>query len=152
MIITKVTDRLFRGAHPLTVQDLAQLKAQGIDTILNLERGWFELFHGRLNWETIMGIMAGMTVIHLQLADVFAPEPMQLDAALDIIRDPKYGKVYVHCLHGVDRTGEVCAAERVKVEGWSADSAIAEMFSFGYHQMPYRYLWLPSFRRYLSGG
>ncbi|MDB4461879.1 protein-tyrosine phosphatase family protein, partial [bacterium] len=40
--------------------------------------------------------------------------------------------VLVHCLHGSDRTGAMCAAYRVVVEGWSMEDAIRERKSGGY--------------------
>ncbi|HEX7917405.1 hypothetical protein [Rudaea sp.] len=41
----------------------------------------------------------------------------------------------IHCWHGADRTGVVCAAYRMVVQGWSKADARAEMFDggFGYH-------------------
>lgn len=38
----------------------------------------------------------------------------------------------VHCQHGQDRTGLVIAAYRVRVMGWTKDSAMAEARDFGY--------------------
>lgn len=37
------------------------------------------------------------------------------------------GAVYVHCAHGMDRTGVAVAAYRVVALGWSADRAMAEL-------------------------
>ena len=36
---------------------------------------------------------------------------------LKIVTDPESGSVLVHCLHGADRTGTMCALYRVAVEG-----------------------------------
>lgn len=38
----------------------------------------------------------------------------------------------IHCQHGQDRTGLVCAAYRVRVCGWTKDQAMKEALSFGY--------------------
>ena len=40
--------------------------------------------------------------------------------------------VFVHCLHGADRTGTMCAAYRVVVDGWTKQQAIDEMTKGGY--------------------
>jgi hypothetical protein len=37
------------------------------------------------------------------------------------------GAVYVHCRHGMDRTGYAVAAYRILVDGWDADRAMAEL-------------------------
>jgi len=40
--------------------------------------------------------------------------------------------VLVHCLHGADRTGTMCAVYRMVVEGWSKEDAIKELTEGGY--------------------
>lgn len=47
------------------------------------------------------------------------------------------GPTLIHCWHGADRTGVVCAVWRMVVEGWSKTEARAEMFDggFGYHTL-----------------
>lgn len=42
------------------------------------------------------------------------------------------GPVLVHCHHGADRTGLICALWRVLYEGWSRQSAIDELIEGGY--------------------
>jgi protein tyrosine/serine phosphatase len=42
------------------------------------------------------------------------------------------GPVLVHCHHGADRTGLICALWRILYEGWSRQSAIDEMIEGGY--------------------
>lgn len=39
--------------------------------------------------------------------------------------------VAIHCVHGRDRTGLLCAAWRVMVNGWTGEAALAEFRSFG---------------------
>ncbi len=41
------------------------------------------------------------------------------------------GSVAIHCTHGRDRTGLLCAAWRVLHDGWTADKALEEFYSFG---------------------
>ena len=55
-------------------------------------------------------------------------------AALRIIRDsPK--PILIHCRHGADRTGCICAMYRVVFQNWSKEDAIDEMENggFGFH-------------------
>jgi protein tyrosine/serine phosphatase len=71
-------------------------------------------------------------------ADVFgstAPTEEEVALFLKTVRDPSAQPVYFHCAHGKDRTGTMAAVYRMEVDGWSADEAIAEMQSFGYHDI-----------------
>ncbi len=56
---------------------------------------------------------------------------------LRIATDKNLRPVFVHCQHGSDRTGAMCAAYRVVVEGWTKQQAIDEMTSggFGFHSI-----------------
>ena len=44
----------------------------------------------------------------------------------------KRGPVLVHCHHGADRTGLICALWRIFDDGWSRQSAIDEVIEGGY--------------------
>jgi protein tyrosine/serine phosphatase len=48
------------------------------------------------------------------------------------------GVVYVHCQHGMDRTGYAVAAYRILVDDWTADRAMAELR--GYQAFPHAIL------------
>src|SRR5512135_2239905 len=115
----KPIDRHFRGPVPLTQADFDELQSKNVSVILNLERGYFELFHKRMNVEFQEAIKRNITPLHLQLGDIIAPTFEDLQAAVSVLEDHNYGTVYIHCLHGVDRTGMVCAADRMKVNGWT---------------------------------
>jgi len=56
--------------------------------------------------------------------------------SLRVIRLSK-GPVLVHCWHGSDRTGAVCAMYRIVFNNWSKEEAIDELVNggFGYHKM-----------------
>lgn len=62
-----------------------------------------------------------------------APEDAPVDRFLAIVSDPTRHPVYVHCLHGVDRTGAMIAAYRIRRQGWTNHDALAEMEQFGAH-------------------
>ncbi|MFT6863841.1 MAG: protein tyrosine/serine phosphatase [Akkermansiaceae bacterium] len=51
---------------------------------------------------------------------------------MKIATDPQKTPVLVHCLHGSDRTGAMCAAYRIVVQGWSKGAAIAKIKHGGY--------------------
>lgn len=149
MNIIQVSDTVFRGPRPESAADWIQLGKLGITTILSLECGWFEFLHGEMNQEFDDAVDAQIQPIHIQLGDFFPPSAQSLDRIYNLITYPSSGKVYVHCLHGVDRTGLVIAAYRVRAQKWKVDGAIAEMEALGFHRWFY-FWWLPSFRQYLK--
>ena len=65
------------------------------------------------------------------------PDPENVTRFLKIVTDGSRTPVFVHCRHGADRTGTVCAIYRIATEGWSKGEAIEEMTKggFGYHSM-----------------
>ncbi len=73
------------------------------------------------------------------------PTVGQLDHAVTILSDPQRQPVYVHCDHGVDRTGMVLAAYRIQVDGWTFERAYEEMRSHGFHEE-----WLVSWKSRLA--
>ena len=48
----------------------------------------------------------------------------------------------LHCYHGADRTGLLCAAYRMLIENWTVEEAVKEMVlgGFGYHQVYHPYV------------
>ena len=60
-----------------------------------------------------------------------------VDEFLSIVDDTNAVPVLVHCQHGADRTGTMCAMYRILREGWTVDDAIDEMKNggFGYHSV-----------------
>lgn len=64
-------------------------------------------------------LFRGPTVEHL----------LAVAAVIDFARCP----VYVHCLHGQDRTGAVIAVYRHRYQGWAKERAFAEARSLGFH-------------------
>ena len=56
---------------------------------------------------------------------------------LSVLNDTNAVPVLVHCQHGADRTGTMCAMYRILREGWTVDDAIDEMKNggYGYHSV-----------------
>lgn len=122
----KVSDALYRGAQP-TEEGFRQLEKMGIKTIVCLRS-----FH------TDSGKFDGKKLGYEHLwIKTWHPEDEEVVRFLKIVADPKRGPVFVHCQHGADRTGTMCAIYRVAVQGWTKDQALAEMTrgDFGYHTM-----------------
>jgi tyrosine-protein phosphatase SIW14 len=51
---------------------------------------------------------------------------------LNVIENPDNHPVLVHCFAGVHRTGTMCAAFRIRQQGWPAERAIEEMEEHGF--------------------
>jgi protein tyrosine phosphatase (PTP) superfamily phosphohydrolase (DUF442 family) len=101
------------------------LKTMGIETVANLRS-----FHS--DREEIGD--TGLAYEHIYMKAWHAEEE---DAVrfLQIVANPRHVPFIVHCQHGADRTGSMCALYRVAVQGWSKEEAIEEMVQggFGFH-------------------
>jgi len=120
----RVTTNLYRGAQP-SKEGMAELKAMGIKTVVDLR-----VFHSdqeKLGTTGLAYERFGVEPWHAEDADVIR--------FLKIATDTNNLPVFVHCEHGADRTGVMCAMYRVAVCGWTKDEAIAEMTrgGFGFH-------------------
>lgn len=149
-MITKVSDHLSRGPRP---ENMDELKALGIQEIINLEVGWFEFFHNLEGKEKEQAFSALIGYDHLPISDWMFPTKKEFDSIMNVLIVAAINdeKIYIHCLHGQDRTGIVCAAYRVKVQNWKVDDAINEMYSMGFHKFPYEFLgWVRELREYLN--
>lgn len=145
------TQQIFRGPRLNTLADWDAIERVGIKTIINLERGYFEWFHGQMNYEVMQASNRNIVPIHLQLGDVFPPTHRDLGVARYLVQQSlNRGGVYIHCLHGVDRTGMVCAMIRCHMQGMTPYEAISEMLSLGFHMFPYEQLgWIKRLRECL---
>ena len=120
----KVSDDLYRGAQP-TAAGMRNLKAMGIRTVVNLRS-----FHS--DRDKIGDTGLGCEDIHMK---VWYPQERHVVKFLEIVTDSKRTPILVHCQHGADRTGTVCAVYRIAVQGWTKEEALREMTEggFGFH-------------------
>ncbi|CAK8721450.1 Protein tyrosine/serine phosphatase [Candidatus Electrothrix aarhusensis] len=122
----KLSDTLYRSEQP-SAEGFANLKAMGIKTIINLRS-----FHSdRDEIER-----SGISYEHIFMK-TWHPEEEDAVRFLQIVTNPKRTPVLVHCQHGADRTGIMCALYRVAVQGWKKEEAIHEMTQggFGFHKI-----------------
>lgn len=117
----KVSDALYRGAQP-TAEGFVTLKGMGVKTVVNLRS-----FHSD---KKSLGD-TGLGYEHITMKAWHAEEK-EVVRFLKIVTDPAHQPVLVHCQHGADRTGTMCAIYRVAVQGWSKDDALKEMRDGGY--------------------
>ena len=120
----KVSDVLYRGAQP-SEKGMKELEKIGIKTVVNLRS-----FHS--DRDEMRGTKMGYEHITMK---AWHAEEEELVRFLKIVSDKKRQPVFVHCQYGADRTGTMCAAYRIAVQGWTKEEAIEEMTQgdFGFH-------------------
>jgi uncharacterized protein (TIGR01244 family) len=120
----KVNDRLYRGAQPEPAgyQELAKM---GVKTVICLRDSDPDL-------EPVQA--AKLELVHIPIK-TWHPTDDEVVKFLKTVTDASKQPIYVHCKHGSDRTGTMCAIYRLAVDGWSKEDAIQEMTKgdFGFH-------------------
>ena len=101
----RVSPVLYRGAQP-TEEGFRQLKALGVKTVVNLRS-----FHSD------GGKLGGLAGEHLWVK-AWHPEDKEVVRFLQLVGNTNATPVFVHCQHGADRTGTMCAIYRIAVDGW----------------------------------
>lgn len=117
----QVSKTLYRSAQP-THDGMVGLEQLGIRTVVNLRS-----FNS--DRDELKG--TGLKEAHLFMK-AWHPEHKELIEFLKIVTDPTQTPVLIHCQHGADRTGTLCASYRVIVQGWTKAAAIREMTDGGY--------------------
>ncbi len=74
----------------------------------------------------------GLNYHHIYMK-AWHPEEKELVRFLRLVSDESAGPVLVHCQHGADRTGLMCAVYRVAVQNWSKEDALKEMKEGNYN-------------------
>ena len=134
MKIFKVTNDkyIWRGPLPETKEDMDFLKnfefpniiPKGFKTIVNLNCIGDKK-------EEILATRAGIAFYDLDIPGYFFPSVHSVLDAVNLIENPRYHPVYLHCRHGRERTGLVVAAYRILVEKWPVQMAYEEMVKMG---------------------
>lgn len=124
----KVDENFYRGGMP-NEQGLRQLKAAGVTTIVSLanERRYREP-------ERDLAQRLGFKFVHIPLSPWREPTTNDIDAFLSVVEKKDTEPVFVHCLHGEDRTGAMVAIYRVE-HGWTKQAAFNEMMDRGFHRI-----------------
>jgi len=115
-----VSPALYRGAQP-NRRGFEELHRRGIRTVINLRK-----LH--TDDEEIGDLPFHSVHIPTWTWDL---RDAQVVRFLQAATDPANHPIFVHCRHGSDRTGAMCAIYRVVVQGWERDEAIREMTSGG---------------------
>ncbi len=122
----KVTDNLYRSAQP-TAEGMSNLAELGIKTVINLRDNHSDKDE------------IGELPLNARRIEIFTGNMKDeyVEEFLSIVNDTSAVPVLVHCLHGADRTGTMCAMYRILCQGWTSDDAINEMENggYGYHSI-----------------
>lgn len=108
---------------------MAELKAIGIKTVIDLRA-----FHSDKDELARSGSNLKPARLHMK---AWHGEDEDVIRFLRIVSNTNNLPAFVHCQHGADRTGLVCAMYRITVCGWTKQEAINEMTQgdFGFHGM-----------------
>jgi len=125
----KVSNELYRGGQP-DREGFKELVKMGVKTSINLRSFHTDYFYLR-----------GLPLVnhHIWMKS-WHPEMSDVDEFMKIYTIAKIKgqlPMFIHCQHGSDRTGTMCAVYRVKVMAWPKEAAIREMLHgpFGFHRI-----------------
>jgi protein tyrosine/serine phosphatase len=122
----QVSTNLYRSAQP-TALGMKNLKEYGIETIINLRS-----FHS--DRDEIGS--TGLAYEHIYMK-AWHPERKEIVRFLQLVTNTNRMPILVHCQHGADRTGTMCAIYRIAVQSWTKEEALREMRQgeFGFHKI-----------------
>lgn len=123
-----VAPGVYRGAQP-TAQGMRELEKLGVRLVINLRA-----FHN--DKDEVAGTALRRTDISFK---TWHAEDEDVVRFLQLVADPANRPVFIHCMHGADRTGMMCAIYRMALQGWSSEAAIREMTQGGYN---YHAMWM----------
>lgn len=128
----RVTPWLFRGGQPGT-DGIKALTDLGIKTVISLRWGRSAVEIERRYVEE-----AGMRFFNVRLNYWFLPSQETINQFFSLIDSEESRPIFVHCLHGADRTGLVIAMFRMTRQGWTVQEAYREMKMCGFHRFRVR--------------
>ena len=135
LVIRRVSGTVFRSAQPKKLEDwefIRDVLLVRMVVKLNTEEEFAEMGARAMGIEVAdCSIpMVDGDVLDMAAALFVKPDPAKVELALTLMRG---GSCLVHCAHGQDRTGLVCALYRVRDDGWSTAQAWEEALKLGYH-------------------
>ena len=119
--LNRVTPQLYRSAQP-DAAGMRELEKLGVRTVIDLRD---------LNDDQDEARGTKLRLRRVKM-DAWHIEDEDVVRVLAMLRRRKDGPFLVHCHHGSDRTGVVCAMFRLVEQRWSREDAIRELKEGGY--------------------
>ena len=117
-----VEDQITRGGRP-ALSDI-----EGFKTIINIET------KGKaVDAEKRRAAQLGIQFYASEMSVYHEPTDERIQNIINILKDKNNQPLFIHCLHGQDRTGLVVGLYRVYVDGWAPEAAYQEMIEKGFH-------------------
>src|SRR5581483_1330511 len=127
----KVAEHLYRGAQP-DGEGIRSLKRLGVKLIISLRmpgESWKE--------EAAEAQANGILYTNFPMSGTSRPSEQQVRQILALLE--KFpDSVFIHCLHGCDRTGTIVACYRIQHDHWSSDLALREARKYGISWLEFR--------------
>jgi protein tyrosine/serine phosphatase len=122
----RVTPLLYRSEQP-SVLGMRNLEKFGMRTIINLRA--FNSDDDEVKGTSLRTLRT--RILTWRVDDKHVVEVMRW------LEQRENGPFLIHCLHGADRTGLMCAMYRILREGWTKEDAVRELVEgkYGYHAM-----------------
>lgn len=123
----RLSPELYRSGQPGD-DGFKALEKLGLKSVLNLRE-----YHS----DTDEAEDTGLRLYRMKLAAGKVTREDLMNCLLIISSAPK--PILVHCWHGSDRTGIVCAAYRIVMQDWTPEKALEELMDerFGHHRSYY---------------
>jgi protein tyrosine/serine phosphatase len=123
--VGRVSSGIYRGAQPER-EGYATLKNMGIRTVVNLRSQHSER-------EEVKA--AGMRSVEIPINAFKGLNSEVINKVINVMTNPEYQPVFIHCKLGEDRTGAFVAIYRMELEGWTVSEAETEMQAFGFNDI-----------------
>ncbi len=120
----KVSEGVYRGAQP-DAASLKNLQQLGVKTIISLhlpKEAW--------KAEAAEAAANGIVYTNVPLRGLGRPTEQQVKDVLALLESSPF-PVFVHCVHGCDRTGTIVACYRIQHDGWKGEAALQEAKKYG---------------------
>ena len=124
----RLTIGLYRCAQP-SAEGFAAAEALGIRSVISLRQ---------MVDDAPLAVGTRLTLHRVPMKSRYVAElegAKIVQVMTQLYASVKTGPVLLHCRHGADRTGLICALYRMVTQGWTRDAAIEELMNgnYGFH-------------------